>query len=114
MSPISASLRYILVFVQIIQLAAAAMIAAYVVLALYYLVIFRTGGIERARLAVANGSLAALNFEVAATVLKTVALQTWTQFALFLFIFALRFLLKRAFTFEKRSLRAREEVARYS
>ncbi|WP_237724811.1 DUF1622 domain-containing protein [Deinococcus alpinitundrae] len=59
----------------------------------------------RARLLIADGALTALNFKVGATLLKTLDVQTWHQIALFVALFALRTLLKRFFTWERRQLR---------
>ena len=61
----------------------------------------------RARLIIADGAITALNFKVAATLLKTLDLQTWHQIALFVALFALRTLLGRFFSWERRQLTAR-------
>ncbi len=58
----------------------------------------------RARLIIADGAITALNFKVAATLLKTLDLQTWHQIALFVALFALRTLLGRFFSWERRQL----------
>jgi uncharacterized membrane protein len=84
----------------LIELAGALIIAAYAVRAGYSLL--RGASIEYARLVVANGALAGLNFKVAATLLKTLDLQSWQQISMFAAIFALRFILKRAFQADKR------------
>jgi len=112
MNLLQSSSAYILFAAQLIELGGSLAIVGYVASALYYLLRHREAGIERARLAVANGALAGLNFKLAATLLKTIELQTWTQLGFFAFIFLLRFILKRAFTYERRELRAREEKAR--
>lgn len=57
-----------------------------------------------ARLLIADGVLAALNFKVAATLLKTLELQTWPQIGMFAAIFAFRTVLKRFFSWERRRL----------
>lgn len=64
----------------------------------------RSGRLERARLLIADGVVAALSFKVAATLLKTLGLQTWNQIGLFVVTLALRTLLKRFFSWEKRQL----------
>lgn len=61
--------------------------------------------IRRGRLAVADGVLSALGFETAATLLKTVALQSWTAIGLFAAVLALRTLIKRALLWEEARLR---------
>ncbi|WP_420596403.1 DUF1622 domain-containing protein [Deinococcus sp.] len=63
--------------------------------------------LTEARLLIADGVLAALNFKVAATLLKTLELQSWQQIAVFAAIFALRTVLKRFFTWERRQLESR-------
>ncbi|GAA4021497.1 hypothetical protein GCM10022631_39590 [Deinococcus rubellus] len=65
----------------------------------------------KARLTIADGALTALNFEVAATLLKTLDLQIWHQIALFVALFALRTLLKRFFTWERRQIAAPPSLA---
>ncbi|AWN23082.1 hypothetical protein DKM44_07445 [Deinococcus irradiatisoli] len=62
----------------------------------------------RARLLVAEGVLAGLNFKVAASLLKTIQLESWQQIALFVATFALRTVLKRFFVWEQRQLLARQ------
>jgi uncharacterized membrane protein len=59
------------------------------------------------RLLVAEGALWGLNFKVAASLLKTIALHSWAQIGLFTCILALRTLLKWIFSWEEQRLRAR-------
>ncbi len=61
--------------------------------------------IRRGRLAVADGVLSALGFETAATLLKTVELQSWAAIGLFAAVLALRTLIKRALLWEEARLR---------
>ncbi|MGI8747229.1 MAG: DUF1622 domain-containing protein [Deinococcus sp.] len=61
--------------------------------------------LDAARLLVAEGALAGLNFKAAATLLKTIELHTWQQLGLFVAVFALRTLIKRFFAWELRQLR---------
>ncbi|WP_216320719.1 DUF1622 domain-containing protein [Deinococcus aestuarii] len=60
--------------------------------------------LEHARLLIADGVIASLSFKVAATLLKILEVQTWNQIGLFAATLALRTLLKRFFTWERRQL----------
>lgn len=65
--------------------------------------------LDHARLLIADGVIASLSFKVAATLLKILEVQTWNQIGLFAATLALRTLLKRFFTWERRQLtRGRE------
>ncbi len=83
----------------LIGLAAAIVIGFHVLWALVALL--RRQGTDRARLIVAEGVLAALSLSVAGTLLATIALQTWTQLGAFVFVYALRTMLKRVFAWER-------------
>ena len=63
-------------------------------------------GIVRARLLVADGIIAALGFKTAATLLKTIELQTWNAIAAFAAILTLRTVVKQVLVREVRRLRA--------
>lgn len=56
--------------------------------------------IVRARLVVADGIISALGYKTAATLLKTIELQTWTAIGIFTAVLALRTLVKRALVWE--------------
>lgn len=84
----------------LIEFAGALIIAAYAIRAGYSLL--RGASVDYARLIVADGALAGLNFKVAATLLKTLDLQSWQQISMFVAIFALRLILKRVFQADKR------------
>lgn len=105
---------YILFAAQLIELGGALVIVGRVAHAVYDLIRWRAGGIERARLSIANGVLGGLSCTVAATLLKTAVLQTWTQIGMLAFIFLLRLVLKRAFTYERRQLQAQREQASHA
>ena len=62
-------------------------------------------GIVRGRLLVADGVIAALGFKTAATLLKTIELQSWDAILLFTATLALRTLVKRTLTWEEARLR---------
>ena len=62
---------------------------------------------DKARLIIAEGVLAALGFSVAGTLLKTIALQDWTQIRAFTVVLVLRTLIKRVFEWEKVSISKR-------
>ena len=68
--------------------------------------LLRGGGLERARLRVADGAVLALSFKTGATLLKTLDLPTWDRIAAFAAILALRTALKRAFAAEQAALAA--------
>lgn len=87
------------VLIAVIEFIGSLLLIGYVVAALVALL--RRQGIERVRLLVADGALWALDFKVAATLLKTMTLTTWQALAFFVVIFALRTLLKRAFKWER-------------
>jgi len=84
-------------------------VVGYVVAAVWALI--RGPGPDRlaqARLLIAEGALAGLNFKVAATLLKTLQLQSWNQIGLFVVTFVLRTVLKRFFTWEQARLKRSE------
>lgn len=91
---------------QLIELAGSLLIAGYVVVALWALLRRRAAGIPRARRLVASGAIAGLDFKLAAALLKTLQLHTWSQLGMFAAILALRILLKRVFSAEARGPRA--------
>jgi uncharacterized membrane protein len=93
--------------IYLIEFIGALLIVGYAVAALFSLL--RKGGIEEARLLVAEGAIMGLNFKLAGTLLKTIELHTWEQILLFSFVLALRTLLKRLFVWEQERIRARAE-----
>ena len=66
----------------------------------------RREAIVAARLAVADGIVAALGFKTAATLLKTIELRSWDAILMFCAVLALRTLVKQALRREERHLRA--------
>lgn len=74
-------------------------IAGYVLAAIISLI--STRNIDRARLLVAEGVLTSLSFTIAATLLRTINLQTWRQILIFSVILSLRTVLKKMFAWEK-------------
>jgi uncharacterized membrane protein len=62
-------------------------------------------GLLQARLLIADGAIAALGFKTAATLLKSLELQTWNAILAFAAILALRTLVKRVLVWEERRLR---------
>ena len=111
MNPLQSSAIYILTMAQIIELLGGLIIAGYVVAALGALLRYRPSGIERARHLIATGAIAGLNLKVAATLLKTLELHTWSQLGIFAAIFALRVLLKQVFAAEGHDVRAAAEAS---
>lgn len=89
----------------IIEFIGALLISGYVLAALVMLL--HTKNIVVARLLVADGAIAGLNFKLAGTLLKTIELHTWQQILMFVAIFVLRIVLKRLFTWERERLRMR-------
>lgn len=87
------------VWAAIIQLLGSLAIAGYVIAAIFSLVI--RCNLYQARLIVAEGVLTSLSFMVAATLLKTINLQTWGQILVFSVILSLRIFLKKLFAWEK-------------
>ena len=88
-----------------IEFIGALFIIAYIILAI--ITLFRTRSIVQARLIVADGAILGLNFKLAGSLLKTIELHTWTQILIFVSIFALRFVLKRIFSWEQAQLQRR-------
>lgn len=62
------------------------------------------GGLDMARLLLAEGVLSALGFGLAATLLKVIGLQQWPQIRTFATVFVLRTLLKRVFLQERANI----------
>lgn len=58
-------------------------------------------GIEAARLAITSGVVAALNFGVTATLLRTIVAHTWPAIGTLATVYALRTIVKRAFAWER-------------
>ncbi len=85
----------------LIELVAAIAISFHALWAVLALV--RREGIDRARLLIADGVFAGLGFSVTGTLLTTIALQSWRQMGFFVFVFALRTMLKRVFAWERKS-----------
>ena len=88
-----------------IEFIGALLIVAYILAALVTLI--RTHEVTRARLIVADGVITGLSFKLAGTLLKTIQLQTWQQILMFVAIFALRYILKRLFVWERERLQRR-------
>lgn len=65
----------------------------------------RSRNLAAARLLVIQGSLWGLSLKTAASLLKTIEIQSWEQIAAFTAIFALRTLVKRVMTWEEARLR---------
>lgn len=78
----------------IIEFAGALIIVGYALLAITLL--FRSGGrgLQDVRQTIAEGVLWALSLDVAASLLKILALHTWTQFGTFVVIFSIRTVVK--------------------
>lgn len=87
----------------LIQFGGALIVVARILTALVH-GLLRLRSVERTRLIVVEGALAGLGFMTAATLLRTVTLQTWEQIGLFAAVFALRTVLKRALAWERRVL----------
>lgn len=82
----------------LIEFGGAVIVAWAVVRAL--VVLAARGSINQARLVVIAGSLSALGYKSAATLLKAIELGTWHGIGAFAAIFALRTLLKQFLTWE--------------
>ena len=67
------------------------------------LALARQHGLERCRLLLADGAVFSLGFKTAASLLKTLELNTWHQIGAFAAVLTLRTVLKRAFAAEKAS-----------
>lgn len=64
-----------------------------------YILIYQSS-ILHARLLIAKGAIAGLDFKLAATLLKVLALLQWQQIGMFTAIYAIRFIVKKAFARE--------------
>lgn len=93
--------------IALIELAGALLIVGYCVAALVSLL--RTGVPETARLLIIQGSLWGLSLKTAASLLKTIELQTWAQIGAFASILALRTLIKRVMTWEAQRIKVVHE-----
>lgn len=87
----------------VIEFLGALVITGYVIYALFILI--RNHDLPHARITVAEGAVTGLSFKLAATLLKTIELQSWQQILMFTAIFALRTLLKRLFMWESSQIR---------
>lgn len=61
-------------------------------------------GPRRARQLIATGAIMSLNFKLAATLLKTLVVMSWSQVGMLAFVIALRTILKWTFAREQRPL----------
>ena len=93
----------------LIELAAAVVVAWHAFHALFGIV--RGQGSDRARQVIADGVLAALSFSVAGTLLKTIALNSWTDIRTFAFVLVLRTALKRVFQAEQKRMAGRSGIS---
>ena len=91
--------------VALVELAGALLIVGHCVAAL--VVLARTRDPVRVRLLVIEGALWGLSLKTAASLLKTIEIQGWTQVGAFAAILALRTVLKRVMGWEQARLRAR-------
>ena len=64
-------------------------------------------GLAAARLTIAGGVVAALGFKIAATLLKSLELRSWSAIAMFAALLALRTLVKASLAWEARRLSGR-------
>lgn len=94
----------------LIEFGGAVIIAVAVFRSLLELV--RGGSIGAARLLVVDGSLSALGFKTAATLLKTIELGTWHGVAIFAAILTLRTVIKHLFVWERARLLAGNRMPR--
>ena len=62
--------------------------------------------VVRGRLLVADGAVAALGYKTAATLLKTIELQSWAAIGMFVAILTLRTVVKRVLVWEEGRLRS--------
>jgi len=85
--------------VLLIDLVAAVVVAGYVAATMVKLA--RGGGVDQARLLVAEGAVLGLSFKVAATLLRTLEIHSWDQILMFAAIFAMRTVLKQLFLWEQ-------------
>lgn len=94
----------------LIEFAGALIVMAYVVRAM--LSLLRRNSIDQARFLVAQGALAGLGFKTAATLLKALQLADWEQIGMFVALFTLRMILKKAFQMEQGRRTGRALAAR--
>lgn len=82
-----------------IEAAGSLLLLGYVLAAL--LAPARRQALDRCRMLLADGAVFSLGFKTAASLLKTLELNTWHQIGTFVAVLALRTALKRAFAAEK-------------
>jgi uncharacterized membrane protein len=92
-------------WIPVIEFVGALIIAGYMAAAVVSLV--RVQNIDQARLLIAEGVITSLSFKLAATLLKTILLQSWEQILMFTAIFAIRTLLKHLFAWQRMELGGR-------
>ena len=97
------------IVIGLIELAGALLIVGHCVSALVLLI--TTGDPVRVRLMVIEGALWGLNLKTAASLLKTIEVQNWTQIAAFTVILSLRTVLKRVMMWEQGRLRLRKRTS---
>jgi uncharacterized membrane protein len=85
-----------------VEFIGAILVALYCLKAAFAL--FRPGGLLAARLLVAEGAIWGLSFKVAATLLKLVVINTWSQIGMLAVTVAIRTLLKQLFVWEAAKL----------
>ncbi len=92
------------VWIGLVEFAGALLIAGFAFAAVVRLA---TGApIEVARLLVIEGTLAGLNFKLAATLLRTLQIHTWAEIGSFTAVLALRTVIKQVLTWERGKLGA--------
>jgi len=87
-------------FILLIDVVSAGVIIGYCAVA--FVTAVRTRSPAEAHLIVARGALLGMSMKVAASLLKTMQLQTWEQILMFVLIFALRKILKGVFQMESK------------
>ncbi len=115
---IAAERAYLTLAAALIDLAAAGVVALHAGWALVVIVrglwvsrrrLVAGAVLLRARRLITDGVLAALSFSVAATLLKTIGLEDWTQIRMFAFVLGFRTLLKQVFAWEERTALRRHQ-----
>ena len=104
-APFTFASHWISIAGSLVNVVAAVIIAFHAAHALSEVVRHRQS--DRARAILADGVLSALAFSVVGTLLKALALQTWSDIGMFAFVLSFRTLLKRVFLHERNQIAGR-------
>jgi uncharacterized membrane protein len=92
--------NYVPLLAAMIEFIGALIITAAAISAMF--VLARRKSIRKAKIHIASGAITGLDFKLAATLLKALALLSWESIGMFASIYAIRIVLKQAFHMEQK------------